>query len=250
MKVSLKAMKILILGATGAAGGSLFDLALSSTLVSEVRTISRRAVVTGSPKHVGFLHQNLLDYTLVSEAFASLDACFFCVGRAVTQVRDEAEYRTLVRSFAEAAARALRSRSPGAIFHYLSGQGANPASRQMWARVKAEAERVLIDEYEAVCWRPGAIDAKRTSGWPAFYRVVIPALRIFAPSRRFYVTGDALARAMLIAAATKARARIIENLEIRRIAEEDHSSEQEKSATAGPGQETRSISARRPGARA
>lgn len=56
MKVSLKAMKILILGATGAAGGSLFDLALSSTLVSEVRTISRRAVVTGSPKHVGFLH--------------------------------------------------------------------------------------------------------------------------------------------------------------------------------------------------
>lgn len=186
----------------------------------------------------------------MSEAFASLDACFFCVGRAVTQVRDEAEYRTLVRSFAEAAARALRSRSPGAIFHYLSGQGANPASRQMWARVKAEAERVLIDEYEAVCWRPGAIDAKRTSGWPAFYRVVIPALRIFAPSRRFYVTGDALARAMLIAAATKARARIIENLEIRRIAEEDHSSEQEKSATAGPGQETRSISARRPGARA
>jgi hypothetical protein len=216
-------MKILILGATGAAGGSLFDLALRSALVSEVRTIARRAITANSAKHAGFLHQNLLDYTPVSEAFAGLDVCFFCVGRAVTQVRDEAEYRVLARGFPEAAARELRARSPNAIFHYLSGQGANSASRQMWARVKAETERVLIDEYGAVCWRPGAIDAKRTAGWPAFYRVVIPALRVFAPSRRFYVTGEALAQAMLQTAATKVQGRIFENREIRRIAGESRS---------------------------
>ena len=109
------AMKVLILGATGAAGGSLLDFALRSALVSEVRTISRRAIATGPAKHAGWLHDNLLDLSPVSAAFVNLDACFFCVGRAVAQVRDEAEYRALVRDFAVIAARELRARSPGAI---------------------------------------------------------------------------------------------------------------------------------------
>lgn len=213
-------MKILILGATGAAGGSLLDCSLHSPLVSEARTISRRVIAAESPRHVGFLHSDLLDYAAVSSAFGGLDACFSCVGRAVTQVSGEAQYRTIALGFAEAAARELQTRSPTAVFHYLSGQGANVASRQMWARVKAEAERVLIDGYGAVCWRPGAIDARQTKGWPAFYRLMIPVIRVFARSRRFYVKGEDLARAMLQVASLKARGRIFENTEIRQIADE------------------------------
>jgi len=78
---------------------------------------------------------------------------------------------------------------------------------------------VLLAEFGAVCWRPGAIDAKRTEGWPAFYRFIMPMMRIFFPSRRFYVKGEDLARAMLSVAASGARSRIIENREIRRIAD-------------------------------
>lgn len=215
----MAALKILILGATGAAGGSLFDCALASDLIAEVRTLSRRPISVRSPKHVAYLHEDLLDYAPVGAAFTGIDACFFCVGRAVAQVGDEAKYRVLVFDYALAAARELRTRSPEAVFHYLSGGGASPTSRQMWARVKAEAEQALLAEYGAVCWRPGAIDATRTEGWPWFYKIVIPTMRYLAPSRRFYVRGESLAQAMLQVASNHDRRRIIENPEIRTIAE-------------------------------
>jgi len=213
-------MKILILGATGAAGGNLFDLALADARVTEVRTLSRRPIATNSSKHVGCLHTDLLDYSKVSATFAGLDAAFFCVGRAVALVENETEYRTIVRSYAEAAARELHARSPQAVFHYLSGQGASPTSRQMWARVKAEAEQSLIAQHGAICWKPGAIDATRTDGWPFFYKIIIPMLRVLAPSRKFYVKGEDLARAMLAKATTSERGLRIENWEIRRMADQ------------------------------
>ncbi len=213
-------MKILILGATGAAGGSILDIALTSSRVTEVRTISRRPIPVVSARQVGFLHDSLVDYTAVAEAFTGVDACFFCIGRSTTQVKEEAKYRALAFDAAETAARQLRVGSPEAAFHYLSGQGANLASRHNWARLKAEAERSLMEKYAAVCWRPGAIDAKRKEGWPAFYPVVIAALRILAPSRRFYVTGEDLARGMLKIASGMTKSRIFGNPEIRRLADE------------------------------
>ena len=213
-------MKILILGATGAAGGSLLDLAQTSASITEVRTVSRRAIPVLSIRQTGYLHDNLLDYSPVGEVFTGVDACFFCVGRSTTQVKDEAKYRALAFDAPEVAASALRARSPAAVFHYLSGQGANLSSRHSWARIKAEAEQSLIERYSAVCWRPGAIDARRTEGWPVFYPVVIGALRIFAPSRRFYVTGEDLAAAMLRIASSKTRSRIFENPEIRQLADQ------------------------------
>lgn len=212
-------MRILLLGATGAAGGSLLDLALTSPLVAEVRTISRRRIETGSARHLGVVHANLFDYQPVAGAFVGLDAAFYCIGRSVSQVRDESAYRRLAFEAAEVAAQQLAASSPAARFHYLSGQGASLTSRQMWARVKAEAEQSLIARHAAVCWRPGAIDARRTEGWPFFYPAVIRTMRWIFPSRRYYVRGEDLARAMLEVAAGNARSRVLENPEIRAIAD-------------------------------
>ena len=75
-----------------------------------------------------------------------------------------------------------------------------------------------MGQYGAVCWRPGVIDAKRTQGWPLFYRMVIPAIRILAPSKRIYVTGEDLGRAMLESASNQVRQRIYENPAIRELA--------------------------------
>ena len=101
----------------------------------------------------------------------------------------------------------------------IHGQGASLASRQMWARVKAEAEQSLLARHAAVCWRPGAIDARRTEGWPFFYPATIRTMRWIFPSRRYYVRGEDLGRAMLEVAAGHARSRILENPEIRTIAD-------------------------------
>lgn len=212
-------MRILVLGATGAAGGSLLDAALASPLVAEVRTISRRKIESGSARHVGVVHADLFDYRPVATTFAGLDAAFYCIGRSVSQVGDEAAYRRLAFEAPEVAAQQLAAASPAAAFHYLSGQGASLDSRQMWARVKAEAERSLIERYSAVCWRPGGIDARRTEGWPFFYPAMIRTMRWIFPSRRYYIRGDDLGRAMLEVAAGNARSRILENPEIRAIAD-------------------------------
>ncbi len=212
-------MRILVLGASGAAGGSLLDVALSSPLVEEVRTLSRKRIETGSARHVGVVHDDLFDYRAVAGTFAGLDAAFYCIGRSVSQVGEEAAYRRLAFEAAEVAAAQLAAASPAAAFHYLSGQGASLASRQMWARVKAEAEQSLIARYAAVCWRPGAIDARRTEGWPFFYPAVIRTMRWIFPSRRYYIRGEDLGRAMLEVAAGNARSRILENPEIRAIAD-------------------------------
>ena len=212
-------MRILVLGASGAAGGSLLDVALSSPLVEEVRTLSRRKLETGTARHVGVVHDDLFDYRAVAGTFAGLDAAFYCIGRSVSQVGDEAAYRRLAFEAPEVAAQQLAAASPAAPFHYLSGQGANLDSRQMWARVKAEAERSLIERHAAVCWRPGGIDARRTEGWPFFYPAMIRTMRWIFPSRRYYIRGEDLGRAMLEVAAGNARSRILENPEIRAIAD-------------------------------
>lgn len=212
-------MRVLILGATGAAGGSLLDAALEATRVDDVRTLSRRPIDTGSPRHRGYVHADLFDYRPVEAAFSGVDAAFYCIGRSVSQVGEEAAYRRLAFEAAEAAARQLAASSPSAQFHYLSGQGADRASRQMWARVKAEAEALLIDRYGAVCWRPGAIDARRTEGWPFFYPAVIRTMRWIFPSRRYYIRGEDLALAMLEMATAAGRGRIFENPEIRALAD-------------------------------
>jgi hypothetical protein len=212
-------MRILILGATGAAGGSLFDVALASARVTELLTLSRRPIQGGGKKHVGVLHGDLLDYSAVASSFAGVDAGFYCIGRSVSQVGDEITYRRLAFEAAEVAANQLAASSPAAVFHYLSGQGASLTSRQMWARVKAESENNLIERYGAVCWRPGAIDASRTEGWPFFYPAVIRTMRWIYPSRRYYVRGEDLGSAMLEVASEHARSRIVENPEIRQIAD-------------------------------
>lgn len=212
-------MKILILGATGAAGSSLLELSLASPLVSQVTTLSRQPIATGSSKHVIFIHDDLLNYAKVSDAFAAIDHCFFCIGRAVSLVKDEEEYRRIALLAPQAAAREYFNRSPQGTFHYLSGGGADLRSRYMWARVKAEAEQALLKNYRVICWRPGAIDAKQTRGWPLHYKIVVPILRTIAPSKKFYVNGLDLAAAMLQVAAHGSAETIVENPRIRELAE-------------------------------
>jgi hypothetical protein len=134
-------------------------------------------------------------------------------------VSGEAEYRRITHDFALAAAGMLRAQSPAAVFHFLSGAGAHPDSRYMWARVKAETDRDLLASFPAVCWHPAAIDGMPSASEPLKYKVLRPVIRaFFGRSRRYYVTGDEIGFAMLAATRQGIRGRLVSNAEIRDMA--------------------------------
>ncbi|HVR99592.1 MAG TPA: NAD(P)H-binding protein [Thermoanaerobaculia bacterium] len=214
-------LRVLLFGATGSAGGSVLRVCLASPAVVEVRAVTRRPLTLAQDKLRVFVHDNFLEYGAVADAFTGVDACFFCLGISASQVSGEAEYRRITHGFALAAADALKLYSPAAVFHFISGQGASLGSRMMWARVKAETERDLIDRVEAVCWRPAFIDGENSQNAPRIYQAIRPLFRLLQPIRSIYIDGQDIGRAMIQATLENERGRTFENAEIRRIAERD-----------------------------
>lgn len=118
-----------------------------------------------------------------------------------------------------AAAHQLRASSPAAVMHFVSGQGTRPDSRFMWARVKAETERDLAGVIATVCWRPAFIDGGASETGPRLYRALRPVFRRLRGFRRLYVTSEDIGRAMLQATVKGVRQGVIENREIRALAD-------------------------------
>ncbi len=212
-------MTVLILGASGSAGGGVLQACLACEVV-EVKAIIRRPLGVAHAMLKEFRHDNYRDFTDVEGAFRDVDACFYCLGKSVRQVSGEAEYRTITYEFAMSAARALYAKSPGAVFHFISGSGASLKSPFMWARVKAETERDLIARFEAVCWRPGSIDGVPSASEPVLYKAFRPVARVvLKPFRSLYVTAEDIGLAMILASVQGIRGRVIENAEIRDLAD-------------------------------
>lgn len=212
-------MNVLVFGATGAAGGAVLARCLADPEVARVRTISRRPLPLSHPKLEQHTHDDFLDYDAVSPAFDGLDAVLWCLGISVRQVSGEDEYRRITVRFPEAAAGIANASSPGAAFHYLSGAGTRADSRQMWARVKAEAETSLRASVQATCWRPAFIDGADSASSPRLYQAARPLFRLLAPFRSAYVHGEDLGAAMLRATRSGLRDRVVENREIRDLAD-------------------------------
>jgi uncharacterized protein YbjT (DUF2867 family) len=212
-------MKILLFGASGTAGGAVLQACLATPVVKEVRVIVRRPLRRTEAKLRELVHTNYLDYAAVREAFRAVDSCLFCLGVSVTQVSKE-EFVRISHDFAIAAAKMLTTESPGAAFHYISGKGTRAQNRTFWSKVKGQTENELMELVGANCWRPAFIDAKPSATLPKLYAVLRPALRLLRPFHSLYVAGDDLGRAMLEATRETFRRRVIENAEIRELAEQ------------------------------
>jgi uncharacterized protein YbjT (DUF2867 family) len=194
------------------------DACLDTPVVTEVRAIVRRPIGHTDAKLRELVHANYLDYAAVREAFRAVDACLFCLGISVTQVSKE-EFVKISHDYAIAAAEMLKQESPAAAFHYISGQGTRAESKTFWAKVKGQTENELMELVGADCWRPAFIDAKPSASLPKAFAVLQPVFRLLRPFRSLYVAGEDLGRAMLQATKENLRRRVIENAEIRELAE-------------------------------
>jgi uncharacterized protein YbjT (DUF2867 family) len=211
-------MRILLFGASGTAGGAVLQACLDTEVVQEVRVIVRRPLGRTEAKLREVVHANYMDYATVAEAFRGVDACLFCLGTSVTQVSKE-DFVKISHDYPIAAAEMLKTQSPGAAFHYISGAGTQAESSTFWAKVKGQTENELMESVGAVCWRPAFIDAEPSASLPKVFALLRPALRLLRPFRSLYVSGKDLGRAMLQATKENLRRRVIENAEIRKLAE-------------------------------
>lgn len=191
---------------------------LRTPVVKEVRVIARRPLGRIHIKLREFVHTNYLDYDAVADAFRAANACLFCLGVSVTQVSKE-EFVKISHDYPISAARKLKAESPSAAFHYISGTGTRADSRTFWSKVKGETENELMELVGANCWRLAYIDAEPSASLPKVYALLRPALRLLKPFRSMYVSGEDLGRAMLEATRENLRRRVIENAEIRELAE-------------------------------
>ena len=188
-------MKILLFGASGTAGGAVLQACLRTPVVNEVRAIVRKPLGRSEPKLREFAHTNYLEYTAaLTEAFHAVDACSFCLGTSVTQVSNE-EFIKISHDYPIAAAKMLKTQSPGAAFHYISGAGTRAESRTFWAKLKGQTENELMEMVEADCWRPAFIDAEPSASLPKVYALLRPAMRLLRPFHSLYVAGEDLGRA-------------------------------------------------------
>ena len=212
-------MKLLLFGATGTAGSGVLRACLQHPAVTELRVVARQPLAVSDRRLEVFIHDDYANYSGVAAAFRGVDACLWCLGISVQQVPGEAEYRRITHDFAVAAARALQAGSPGAVMHFLSGEGASATSRFMWARVKAETERDLALIGPTMCWRPAFIDGGALQRGPALYRWLRPLVRPFRFIRSIYVTSEDIGRAMVQAVEGRMQAATVDNAGIRDLAD-------------------------------
>ncbi len=184
-------MNVILFGATGMIGAGALIECLEHDGVEAVLAVGRRSTGRSHPKLSELIHADFLDYSTVEERLTGYDACLFCLGVSAVGM-SEADYRRITLDFAVAAGEVLLRRNPEMRMCFVSGAGTKVDGRQMWARVKGEAEQALL----AMPWRSahmfrpaGILPMKGVKSGVGLYRAVYtvagwlyPAVRAVAPA--------------------------------------------------------------------
>lgn len=134
-------MNLLLLGASGLVGQGLLNVLLGQADVANVTVLVRRPLVATSPKLRVLQVPEFTDDALANLDLAGLNACLYCAGALPLLLSEEA-YREVTVGLLERVCAAYASANPGGYLVYVSGAGADAASRFMPLRVKGEAEAV------------------------------------------------------------------------------------------------------------
>jgi uncharacterized protein YbjT (DUF2867 family) len=199
-------MKVVLFGATGMVGQGVLRECLLDSGVDAVLSIGRRKLGEQRAKLRELVLENLTDYSGLEDQLTGYDACYFCLG--VTSVgMSEADYRSITRDIAVAAAKALLARNPRMTYVLVSGEGADTTEKGsvMWARVKGEAENAImaLPFQQKFVFRPGIIRPlhgirSRTTAYRIGYVVMAPVLPLLtAAFPKKITTTERIGRAML-----------------------------------------------------
>jgi len=214
-------MNILITGPTGTAGSEVLDQAVLDPEIQTVTALTRKPMEPRQKLNT-ILHKDFLDYSTLRDAFASQDACIWCLGISQTQVTKE-EYEVITHDYTMACAGALLKANPSITFVFLSGQGADSTeqSRTTFARIKGKTENALkrAGFQKLYIARPGGIKPVRlnpnTSLANKLAVPLLPVLEWFAPN--LVIGAGELAKGLLYLAKHGCEKQILENADLKLI---------------------------------
>jgi uncharacterized protein YbjT (DUF2867 family) len=194
--------RIAIVGTTGMVGGYALRYALEHPAIARVTSIGRRKLGISHPKLDEIVHRDFADCSALSEPLSGQDAAVYCIG-AYTGAVPDAMLRKVTVDYTVEFARVLRHGSPGAVFSFLSGSGADPTgrSRFAFARYKGEAEKALLGAGfpRVYIFRPAYIYPVEPRKEPNFsYRLlrgVYPVFRVLFPNQ--VIRADDLSHALV-----------------------------------------------------
>lgn len=217
-------MKVVLFGATGMLGQGALIECLDDDAIESVLAIVRRPTGRSHPKLTELIVEDFLDWSAVEDELAGYDACLYCLGISALGMSED-DYRRITYDFTVAAAKVLLKYNPDMRMCFISGAGTTSESRQMWARVKAEAEQALLDMgwKSAHMFRPaGIMPRKGTVSGVWHYRLVYAVMGWFFPLLQRVVpnqltTTDQLGRAMIEVAKSGHPKPILEGVDINAV---------------------------------
>ncbi|KAF5344478.1 hypothetical protein D9758_014141 [Tetrapyrgos nigripes] len=225
-------MRLLLAGATGAAGSQILKDAVSDPSISSITVLSRRTLpdwlTSTIPENNKTTTIVVNDFTSYSPdlppQFASHDACIWALG-STSAGKTEAEYTKITYDYVVKMIEALnqgevdktREGTDPFRFVFVSGNGADQTEQtsRMFGRVKGRTEKYLLDEIPessrilSYALRPGAFFPEDPKIWQntrsTFERVLLtplkPVFATFIPGR--YIPVGELSRFALEAAKGK-----------------------------------------------
>ena len=213
--------RIILTGATGMVGEGVLLTCLAQPDVEAVLSISRRPSGHTHPKLRELLVPDFFDLAAVESQLAGYTACFFCAGVSSVGMK-ELEYARVTHDLTLSFANTLARINPALTFIYVSGDGTDAYSSQMWARVKGHTEQDLLKLpfQAAYMFRPGVmspVEGQEHVG--ASYALVgklVPVLRRIFPKHACTLREVGLA--MLNAAQRGAPQPVLEVPDIVRLA--------------------------------
>jgi uncharacterized protein YbjT (DUF2867 family) len=220
-------MKVLIFGATGMVGQGVLRECLEDKEIEQVTAIGRSSMNMQHPKLRELLHADMMNLEGIASELRDHDACFFCLGVSSVGM-NEATYHRLTYDLTLSVARMLARSNPQMSFAYVSGAGTDSTEqgRSMWARIKGKTENDLLKlPFSRVfLFRPGVIQPlhrvkSKTQLYQFTYTIIGPMLSTI---KRHWpnslCTSVEVGRAMINAARSEPRSRVLEVVDIVRLA--------------------------------
>lgn len=199
-------MNISLLGATGLVGGELLKLLVASNKIGKVYALTRRTLVTKSPKLISWTDAQF-DLEHCDAKFYQSDVMICCLGTTIKKAGSQKNFYQTDHDLPVRAAQ-LFYKNHGKHFILLTAIGADPDSKIFYNRVKGETERDIqkIGFKKLSILKPslliGQRDEKRLGEFfaqtvvPFFDPLLIGKLKSYRSIRAVDVAKDLLALAL------------------------------------------------------